>query len=238
MLRVEYDGNTGSWFIIYGRPVLFTLGLICVGAGVAALTGPWWIPFVAALFSLAEIQVNLSFQVGIGIALTLLGLAFIGTKVLLDKKTRNAKRDYKLFSSVTFSLDTVYEYLDSLLDDHSYLSSQDTEFQRSIHDLKSLGSRFKTKGLRKYCKNYLEKAIKLQAFVAISFFVFPNHQDFSDVRYCMHPDLNIDRGLICGSKEADEKYRRYDKKLHELAQATYSALRKVATEVQRLGDSP
>lgn len=234
MLKIKYDGNTGSWVFSYGRHILFSLGIAFVVGGIGALSGPWWLPVLYAVLDKADVQVNDTFQIILGVVLLLVGVLIIVGKLALDSWVKKVKKDVQRIDSVQFSISDLKEYFSSLYDDHSYLSSLDTNFYHSIHGLEGILPEMETNELKPFCSAYLEAARKLHNFVAYNFFIFPDHQ-IGDWRYCMHPDLNIDRGLIGSDQEKERRYRDYSQKLHSLIESAEEAWSELYYKSRRRG---
>ena len=62
----------------------------------------------------------------------------------------------------------------------------------------------------------------LLKFLATHFFVHPERQQHSDLRLCLYPDLNVDRGGP-GTKESMASYDRFQAELDEAAMAVRDA---------------
>lgn len=85
------------------------------------------------------------------------------------------------------------EGVNLLTNDHSYHRS----FNRSISEF----TQFFEKAQNQYLNSNLETLSaqlsdslrELSRFLVYNFFVYPKHRTFEDTRYCLYPDLNVDR---------------------------------------------
>jgi hypothetical protein len=72
----------------------------------------------------------------------------------------------------------------------------------------------------------------LLVFLATHFFVFPRRQEASeDIRLCMHPDLNVDRGGM-GEPEAVQRYSGLQAELDDLVRVVRKAYDSYRTAVK------
>lgn len=108
-------------------------------------------------------------------------------------------------------------FLDLLESDHSYSSSAVTRLDKFCCILAATENVFLRKPLEECSDDLLVAANDLRKFLSINFFAFPSKQSAEDLRFCMAPELNCDRG---GDQSAEQK-RKYDmltNKLSELIQ--------------------
>lgn len=134
-----------------------------------------------------------------------------------EVQSRRDLHDLEIFrrSDLLLDEDKLTDGLDLLSNDHSYHQS----FFRSIR----LFSRFFEKSQNQYLNGNLEALSKrlaislgkLCTFLTYNFFVHPVRQDFENTRYCLYPDLNIDR-LGNGSREQMLTYNKYMKELYDI----------------------
>ena len=100
------------------------------------------------------------------------------------------------------------------MNDHSYVSSQDTLFHNS----------FQFKKTSEEYKKYSDSAIKLHNFICYNFFIYPKSQSWvNNYRYCMAPNLNVDRDGD-STQENFRKYRGITQNLNEFVKETQKCL--------------
>lgn len=108
-------------------------------------------------------------------------------------------------------------FLDLLATDHSYRSSAVTRLDKFCCILAATENIFLRKPLEERADDLLVTANELLEFVNINFVVFPSNQSGEDLRFCMAPALNWDRGGD-GSPEQIRKYDTLTDQLIELIQ--------------------
>lgn len=92
-----------------------------------------------------------------------------------------------------------------LWNQHAYWSTQGDLLSNAVHFLGSAETYFLDETLRERAKDFREASAKLLHFMAYKFFVFPNEQRESPLRFAMQPNWNVDREGN-GSAEQEEKY--------------------------------
>lgn len=217
-IEVTRDGKSGTWSFSYKRHVLVAVGLLFIGAGLATLTGPWWQSILVAFLGKAGITVQESYQWLAGVVMVLIGLGFVGCKYfVIDVRDTKISADRTTLSSAPVQIAALRAYFSSLASDHSYKSSLDTVFQSSYTHFRRRENAFKIGALAKAYEGYSLSAAKLHQFCANNFFVFPGTPPpDGDYRYCLAPDLNIDRGMSVYDREKAQRYDALAKQLAEL----------------------
>jgi hypothetical protein len=110
------------------------------------------------------------------------------------------------------------EFLRGLDSDDSYWISQARRLDSFRSTFSETGNQFIHADLSVTLREFIAGIDALLLFLARHFFVFPQRQDADDLRLCMHPDLNIDRGGT-GSPESIARYGRLQSELDDLARA-------------------
>ena len=215
-IKFTRDGKSGTWSFSYKRHVLVAVGLLFIGAGLAIFAGPWWQSILVAFLGKAGITLQESYQWRVGAVMVLIGIGFVGYKYLVvDVRDANISADRGKLSSAPIQIAALRIYFNSITNDHSYKSSLDTVFQCSYtHFLRSENA-FKIGALARAYEGYSLSAAKLHQFCVVNFFVFPGTPPpDGDYRYCLAPDLNIDRGM---SVYDGEKALQYEALMKQLA---------------------
>lgn len=119
----------------------------------------------------------------------------------------------------------VMGWLDHIAADHSYRSSQVECVLRFIETMDLGANSFLLEPLETPKRALLEALTGLLGFLATNFFVYPSRQGREDdTRYCMYPDLNIDRGGGLGAGDFG-RYQAYRAELNATLDAVAEAYR-------------
>jgi hypothetical protein len=107
------------------------------------------------------------------------------------------------------------EFIEELGADHSYYFESSRHISRWIYYFDEVGHHYINTDLHKLNQILKKDLNNLINFLALHFFVYPNHgQDKDNFQLCMYPELNIDRGGSGDPKE-EARYRQYTKQLNE-----------------------
>lgn len=90
--------------------------------------------------------------------------------------------------------------------DHSYKLDQTTRLDNFCRSLAGVGETFVRPGLHDTTKDLLRVMSDLREFVSLKFFVFPEKQTGENLRLCMMPAWNSDRG----ANPTHENFVKYD----------------------------
>jgi len=144
------------------------------------------------------------------ILIILIVLALIYRKKLLVflQRDKNTEHDLKIFQTANIMLTerNLLDFLDQLGADHSYYRNPRIHISRYCNFFEEIGNGYLDQTIEKKNKELLSELNDLLNFIGITFFSCPGIQDTNDPRYCMYPDLNIDRGGRDDS-EASKIYR-------------------------------
>lgn len=235
-IEISRDGKSGSWSLSLKRNVFVALGLLFVTSGLATFSGPWWQGIMVAVLEKADIVVDDSYQWLLGIIQVLVGLLFVGYKhFILDKHSSRTSIDGNTISKCGLKTESVREYFDSLVDDHSYKSSLDSVFHKSYTLYMKPENMFQVPRTSDLYKRYSELASDLHMFVAQNFYVFPNGRPSDgDYRYCLAPHMNMDREMIEYDPQKVTEYSELSGKLHEKVKSTRAAFDQFVEHLKRL----
>ena len=87
--------------------------------------------------------------------------------------------------------------VNSLLGDDSYTSEDKWKLTEYAHFFSEAGNQFISDKLVLTNKTFLENADNLTIFLAKNFFYYPEKQSSDNSKYCLYPDLNVDRNGFC-----------------------------------------
>jgi hypothetical protein len=93
----------------------------------------------------------------------------------------------------------------NLLNQHAYWDTQSGKLMQAVLFVESAEAHFLEKEVQKRAKDFAEASGSLLHFMAYKFFVYPQDQRTSPIRFVMQPNLNADRDGD-GSVEQDRKY--------------------------------
>lgn len=172
------------------------MAFIC--GGIALISGPWWLPFVALAASKIGIKIDTSTNYWLVGILILIGILIICFKFCyVDKRARLIENDKKIIAQSPVEFKKIKAYFDHLIRDHSYYSSMDDTFVQAYLQFSNASQALQDKKTASLFRVFSKDAENLHNFIKTNFFVFPEDQCCSsDKKYCLHPDLNIDRNMV------------------------------------------
>jgi len=115
-----------------------------------------------------------------------------------------------------FSEDQLMEILWRLDSADSFLVSQLGALRNYMRYLRKVENEFVTTSIRTRSEAMLLSVDELVAFVNRNFFNWPRKQETDDTRYCLYPELNVDRA---GDGEHIEEYVQWQAKLDVVVNA-------------------
>lgn len=215
-MSIEITRENGRFHFSYRRHLLVLVAMAFIGAGLAGLLGSWWLPILTAILNKTELNVDDGTSYALSGSLVVIGLAILLFKrCVLDVKVRQILRDKATLAAHLPDPDSPQAYLRNLVDDHSYLSSQDAAFYHSYSVFLQPQAAFQFKKTVQLYDLFSTQAKALHEFVAANFFVFPSSQlGVSDYRYAMAPHLNEDREMIVYDVGKVERYNDLKTELH------------------------
>ncbi|KAB2676660.1 MULTISPECIES: hypothetical protein [Hyphomicrobiales] len=215
-MSIEITRENGRFHFSYRRHLLVLVAMAFICAGLAGLLGPWWLPILTVILNKTELNVDDGTSYALSVSLVVIGLALLLFKrFVLDVKARQILRDKETLAAHLPDPDLPQAYLRNLVDDHSYLSSQDTAFYHSYSVFLQPKAAFQFKKTVQLYDLFSTQAKALHEFVAANFFVFPSSQlGVSDYRYAMAPHLNEDREMIVYDGGKVEQYNALKAELH------------------------
>lgn len=235
-IEFSHDKKTGIVQFSYKRHIYTALGLLFVGSGLATFTGPWWQGILEALLGKVNIRVEPQYQWVVGIIQVAIGLAFIAYKhFVLDARQAKLDADRLTIKQSALEIDLIRSYLSNLVDDHSYKSSLHSYFHKIHTQFIQPENSFQDAETARLYKQFHVCGQKLEVFVGVNFFVFPNKRSIDgDFRYCLAPHLNIDREMIVYDSEKVAKYNELKEELHKFVKETDVSFSEFITILKKL----
>lgn len=188
MISINYNGKLGKIDFKYVKNILVSLGFLFVVAGLGIFNSPWWSDVILHILKINKDGKN---DVLLAISLIIIGFICFLINYWIAENEKKRLQDKLTITTKGLHIQELNEYFDQLLADHSYYSSKDTIFYNSYNDFTDCLLQDKTK---KLYSTFHDNAKKLHQFLSMNFFVYPDIQPSNDYRYCMQPELNIDRG--------------------------------------------
>ncbi len=196
-------------------------------AGIGLMTTTYWERIIFALLK-KEFELNLApgGNAAWGFALVSLGLIYHltnnGFLQYVEYKTRESKEkdankhDTEIFkkSQEILPEKSLIAFFETILSDHSYESRPGTQLQEYARFHKMPESEFIDEELRRLASNLSKNLIVLLGWIALHFWRYPKDQPSENVRYCMHPDWNDERG---GDWDSIDQYDEVTEKLTSLS---------------------
>jgi hypothetical protein len=144
-----------------------------------------------------------------------------------DLKTRRDTHDTEIFrrSDAILNEAMLDQGFSLLLGDHSYHESFRSPIIIFCDFFDKIENEYLNSNLAPLTFELTVALKELLSFIAIHFFVFPESQRYDDTRYCLYPDLCIDRR---GSGEPEEMSK-YDKYTEQLRQVVNKASKAYVT---------
>lgn len=134
-----------------------------------------------------------------------------------DLQVRRDAHDLKIFqeSELVFNEDQLNNGLSNLIGGHSYRDNFIISLNEFYNYLGKLKNQYLNQNLANVTEELLSSLRELEDFLAYNFFDHPPNQQRENIRYCLYPDLCIDRGGN-GSPEDMKLYDDYVKKLNSV----------------------
>lgn len=200
-------------------------------AGLALMATPFWEDILVAVIS-KEYELDLApgGNTPWGFALVILGLVYhlISNSLLKlieykDKEKKDAgklKHDSERFraSQEILTEKQLTNFLEWLLSDHSYRTDDSSKLHNYADYHLSPENYFLDKEIQAAALEVSESISTLLYWISLNFWVFPEKQTGENLRLCMHPHWNIDRGGH-GEPEDFKKYDEVTDKLLALSDA-------------------
>lgn len=211
--------------------------MVFLGGGIAVLAVPWWLPIASFVVGKIDVKIDTSADCWIAAILITIGLSILAFKFfVLDKLVQRLAIDKEAINKSPPAVQEVKRYFDDLLDDHSYLSSSDTQFYNAYDQFSDVSKALqdtKTAALFEY---FSCNARALHCFVGYNFFVFPNNQMAnSDYKYCLAPHLNIDREMYIYDMKKVAEYDALKRELTERVTQTRQSYDAFVGRLKQLG---
>lgn len=236
-LEVSLDPKTGGFRFSYKRHIFVALGLLFVGAGLATLSGPWWLPLLEAVLGKAGLVVEPSYQLLLGGVQIVVGIGFLAYKhFIFDRRHALIEADRALIQRSPLDFDRLRSYLTNLVDDHSYTSGLHTEFYEAWTRFNKPEDSFQVERTAALYKSFAAAANALEKFIGPHFWPFPRGQHAGkSYRYCLAPHLNMDREMIFYDPAKEKEYDSLKIQLHQLVAQTAQALDEFAKDLRAHG---
>lgn len=205
------------------------LAWLVVAGGLSIVTAPIWEPFLRAILkTYFKIEVPSQSSPWFGFLLVVSGLIYHFFANYLEPLNRSldsehgtVEHDSILYKEFNSKLnDDIFRYfIDDLHNDHSFVKSSSSKIYDAIRFLSLPNTMFTEKTLKEDGDKFRIALINLTDFIKYNFFVWPeNQQD----RYCMYPDLNIDRNGN-GAPEQFKRYASFEDELYKFIESAESA---------------
>lgn len=195
-----------------------------VVAGLALLSTSFIDKLVNALFKISfEIDITDGNDAVFGVVLVIIGLLYhaISRKIEIQennsfKKEHEKKKiehDIDVFNRTNKILDETIlkEMLEWIGADHCFESDQKAIINNYFQEIQEKKNTYLYQDIEDSKKKLIIQIGNLKNFLSLNFFVFPNNQNPAR-RFCLYPELNIDRSL----DPTPEESIRYDKKAEEM----------------------
>lgn len=215
-ISIEYDTKSGKFKLSLIRNVYITLGLGLFFSGLALLFDPLWLILLSGVMEKAHIEVNTIYSRLGGIFCILLGLSLIAYKMMVfDEIDKKIKTDFNSITNANLPFEEIQNYFFQLKNDDSYYSSCDTNFAITYTYFLNPVRKLLYPKTNYLYQEFSASAQELHKFVSINFTVFPNTST-ANPRYCLLPDLNVDRSNNVLSPQDSSKYANSQMQLYEL----------------------
>ncbi len=188
-----------------------------------------------------NIKILGDFDYLVGVVLIILGLTHnillqrektkieINGKFDIESEERASKRshDVELFKRITEGFEEYFitEYISSLNDDHSYLSSEKNRLRNFIYYSNETEYDFINSKVNDSLSEFGSSLSQVMNWCALNFFHYPENIVMEDQRYCLHPELNPERGNESGRLDEYNEYARELVILTDELLAKYKAFR-------------
>lgn len=236
-IEFSHDSKTGRIKISYTRHVFTAVGVALIVSGFAALSGPWWQAILEALLGKVGFTVDDKYQWVIAVCQIVPGFFLVGYKHFkMDRDIARNEADRKNIQAINLDFDRLRYYLSNLVDDHSYHSSLNSTFSETLRFFSLPENRFQSRLTASSFDEFAKAGTELQNFVAGHFYVFPNSPSLNgDWRYCMEPQMNMDRDMVRYDPDKSAEYSRLGRVLHELVLRTEKCLHDWILHMKEVG---
>lgn len=123
-------------------------------------------------------------------------------------------------------------FCEQLITDHSYYIEAALPIDRFCAFFDEVGNHFISRTLQSKSLELVSKLRQLRAFLGTNFWDWPPHQTGDNLRLCLHPELNVDRGGS-SSVEHTQRYGRYEQQLYRHTEAVEEALADYRQAIKR-----
>jgi hypothetical protein len=124
------------------------------------------------------------------------------------------------------------DMLAGLRDDHSYHERQLGILVEFCRHFALSGHQFADERIASRLRPLIQALTRLKRFLELNFPVFPENQSCdSNTRYCLHPDMNVDRGFPVSPHDR-VLYRTYARRLERLVEGAWSNYRRYRQAVK------
>lgn len=143
-------------------------------------------------------------------------ITFRSRLIPLLMSDRTKEHDEEVFARSNAKLPEAQfmDFLDDLLGDHKYFDGQSRRLYEFVELFREEGNQYLNSDLRKKSVALRDTLAELQTFIVTHFFLHPPNQELVNSRFCMYPDLNIDRG----GDWSEDGARRYGARAKELSE--------------------
>lgn len=143
------------------------------------------------------------------------------------------EHDRKLFESFNSVIteEHIKDLLDRLYSDHSYMFQEIQSLWRAQEFLEKTGNRFLSSKLENQAKQLLHAIRSLHEFITLHFFECNSPQQ-NDIRLCMHPDWNIDRGGT-GNRQEVIQYEKMTNNLNSVIKTLFQQYNTFRDQVKK-----
>ena len=221
---------------------------LVVGSGVVLLSTPLWQDILVSFLNINySMNLNTADNSLLGVFTIALGLFYhlVTTSIfeyttaienrnktadITLSKTRELDHDVKVFQEIDVNLRErdLLNYIDTIETDHSFTSSSKSKVYPVYFFAEESKYEFIDPELNQALEKFVIALTEQMQWCSCHFWTHPNHIKMEDPRYCLHPDLNEERGGR-SDREADIAYTDFSKTLNRLTKETtntYKAFRK------------
>ena len=232
-IEFSHDKKSGILRLTYRRHVFIAAGLLFIAGGIASLTGPWWLPILEALLGKGGLPIDSDQHIPVGVILIFFGLGLLYYKHFhLDAQQKRLDSDRRAIQSINIDPGHIRQFLNDLVDDHSYRSRDQHYFHGFFNHFLLSEHNLQDATTKRLYDLYVKASMELEKFVTENFFIFPREQSSDEnYRYCLAPHLNIDREMLIYCKEKTAEYRLLSTQLHHLVDQTREAFEKFIADV-------
>jgi len=231
------------------RPKFYNkIAWLVVGSGIILLSTPLWQEILVSFLNM-NYSMNLNatdnskigiFTIALGLFYHLVTTSFFEYTTAIENrnkaaeitlsKTRELEHDVKVFKDIGLNLNErdLLNYIESIETDHSFTSSSKSKVYPVYFFAEESKYEFIDTELNQALERFVRALTSQMHWCSCHFWAHPNHIVMEDPRYCLHPDLNEDRGGR-SDREANTAYNGFSVVLNQLTKETadsYKAFRK------------